>query len=130
MSKDFSPQVHWMVHRRYPEIHLSNGEFHLKDGVKMLYTDEELADRRTHEYLQVMASDIYNDIKKLLSPAQFEKLNTLLKDLVEADMQNKSTSHFPEAVTTWYYNRHDHYYHEPNDNEFMEFLRTVYVKGE
>ena len=54
------------------------------------------------------------NIKALLSPDDFEELCVMLKNLVEADMQNKPTSSFPAEVTDWYYNRHDYYYHEPN----------------
>ena len=128
MSKDFSPQMHWMVHLRYPEIHFSNIEMNFNGKRWMRFTEEELADHRKHEVLWVLASDIYDDIKALLSPDDFEELCVMLKNLVEADTQNKSTSSFPSEVTDWYYNRHDYYYHEPNDKAFMEYLSNVYKK--
>lgn len=126
MSKDFSPQIHWYIHLQYKDLHFNNVKITFDGKSRMVYTEEELADRKRHPALQVMASDIYNDIRKLLSNDQFEKLNNTLQALADADTSNKNTAEFPTEITDWYYNRHDHYYHEPNDAEFMEYIKNKF----
>ena len=128
MSREFSPQIHWFAHLEFPDIHLNNIEFNFNGKTSLLYSEEELADRRKHEYVQVLASDIYKDIRSLMTDKEFEDFNGMLKDLVTADMEKKSLSSFPKEVVTWYRNDNNHYYHEPNDEEFIEYLERTYKK--
>ena len=90
-----------------------------------MYTEEELSDRIAHKYLAVMGADIYKQVRKMLSEEKFERLNNLLGQLIEADFGNKGTSDFPKEITDWYYNRNGHYYHEPNDEELIEYLKKM-----
>jgi hypothetical protein len=32
-------------------------------------------------------------------------------------------------MVTWYRNDNNHYYHEPNDEEFMNYLTKIYSKN-
>ena len=128
MSRDFSPQIHWFAHKQYPDIHMSNIEFEVNGKKWMRFSDEELADRRKHEYVQVLASDIYSEIRSMMSDKDFENFNIMLKNLVTADEEKKDLSSFPKEVVTWYRNDNNHYYHEPNDEEFLEYLQKTYVK--
>lgn len=129
MSRDFSPQMHWFAHKQFPDIHMSNIEMNFNGKKQMMYTDEDMEDRRKHEYVQVLASNIYSNIRNLMSDKEFESFNDTLKDLVTADMENKDLSKFPKEMVTWYRNDNNHYYCEPNDEEFMNYLTKTYSKN-
>ena len=129
MSRDFSPRMHWYAHTQFPDLHLSNIEYVVDGKSSMVYTEEELADRRKHVGVQVLASDLYGEIRKLLTDREFKEFDKTLLELANADMEGKDTSKFPKEMTDWYFNRHDHYYHEPNDREFMEYVRRTYRKN-
>ena len=77
----------------------------------------------------MLATNIYADIKRMLSPEAFDALNEYLGRLVEADFSKNSTAEFPKEVTDWYFNKHNHHYREPNDESFMEYIRVAYEKG-
>ena len=123
MSKDFSPQMHWFAHMKFPELHFSNIKMNFKGERWLVYTPEELEDRKKHPYVQVLASDIYGELRTVLTDKEFEDLNKTLQNLVESDISGKSTSSFPKEMTDWYFNTKDYYYHEPNDREFMEYIK-------
>lgn len=129
MSRDFSPQQCWIVNNieHSKDLYLSNLRFFSNGEWHDMYTEEELADRKAHKYIAVLACDLYNKFKKVLSAEQFERLNNDLKELTDADTAGESTARFPKEMTDWYYNRNDHYYHEPNDEEFMEFVLKNYT---
>ncbi len=129
MSKDFSPQMHWISYLRCPDIYLSNIMWTIDGKSFPMFTEDELADRRNHVAMQVLASDIYGKIRSLLSDEDFESLNGTLQKLVDADVCGGDMSAFPNEMLDWYFNRHDHYYHEPNDEEFLGFLEKFYGTG-
>ena len=127
MSRDFSPQMHWGAYKVQPEIYTSNIEYHIK-GQKpfSLYTEEELKDRVNHIAVHVTASGIYRQIRSMLSDESFEKLNTMIADLVKADFEGNNTFVFPKELCDWYFNRRDHYYHEPNDEELLSWIKLYF----
>ena len=128
MSRDFSPRMHWAVFREYPEIYFSNYTFvNTKTGTSVpMFTEEELADRKKHPVVHILASGIYGILRKTLTEDGFDDLNCEMQRLVEADMDGESTDGFPKELTDFYYNRHNHYYHEPNDEEFLVWARNHY----
>ena len=91
-----------------------------------LYTEKELEDRKAHRTLAILGADVYKRIKEKLSTEQFEALNMTLTTLVEADENNQSIPEIPEEIINWYFNKNNHYYHEPNDYEFLEYLENSY----
>ncbi len=128
MSKDFSPQMHWFAYLRFPEIYSSNITWTVGSESFPIYTEEELADRKTHIAVHVLGADIYKKIRKILSDEKFESLNGTLQKLAETDVSGGDMSVFPKEMTDWYFNRHDHYYREPNDEEFLNYLESSYAK--
>ena len=128
MSRDFSPRECWIANdtsstNEHPYgIWLENVKWTINGHSEWTYSDEELQDRRNHKYLAVLGCDIYSRIRSMLDTDSFENLNRLLNELVDADFGDEGTSAFPKKVTDWYYNRHGHYYREPNDEEFLEYI--------
>ncbi len=123
MGRDFSPREQWLAHRQFPDLHFSNIKFTDSAGrPEMLYTEEELRDRREHPHMQVLGADIYGSLRKALTDAQFGELEAMLGKLVAADMEGRDAPDVPEPVKCWYFNRHGHHYHEPNDDEFFEYI--------
>lgn len=122
MSRDFSPRTHWECSLSNPEAYFGNWEYCYAGRTTLLYTDKELEDRKTHKAIHVLGADIFKLLREKLDDDEFEELNETLTSLVEADFGGKSTDTFPDGIITWYYNRNNHHYHEPNDEEFMEFI--------
>lgn len=127
MSRDFSPREHWLAEKQFEGLHFSNIIMHIGDKKEPLYSEEELCDRKEHRYLAVLGADIYRLLREKLSEEQFSKLNDTLGKLVEADMNKGDCSIFPKEMVCWYYNKNNHYYHEPNDEEFMEYIERCVV---
>lgn len=128
MSRDFSPKQCWLANKESSQeipfgIYLQNFRWIINGEDHWAYTDEELQDRRNHKYLAVTGADIYKDVRNFLTNENFEKLNTLIGEMIEADDDGKCTSSFPKEMTDWYFNRNNHYYHEPNDEEFLDYIR-------
>ena len=86
-------------------------------------------DRRNHPHIAVLGIDIFTSLRKELSEEQFKDLDNTLEKMIETDFNKGDTAIFPQQMTDWYFNRHNHYYHEPNDQEFMEYIRSTYKKG-
>ena len=128
MSKDFSPQMHWFSYLRFPDMYTSNITWTINGKSFPMYSDEELADRKNHIAVQVLAADIYKKIRDILSNEKFETLNETLQKLAETDAAGSDTSAFPKEMTDWYFNRHDHYCREPNDEGFLSYLKSSYAK--
>jgi hypothetical protein len=127
MSRDLSPRECWYVNKQSGcDAFLQNITYHYGDKTWDLYTEEELADRRAHRTLAILGADIYKKIKEMLSSEQFEALNETLAKLVEADENNKIIPETPAEFINWYFNKGNHYYHEPNDEEFLEYLEDAY----
>lgn len=124
MSRDFSPRMHWHVYLKHPEIYTSNIEWIQNDKSIPFYTEEELEDRKKYIYVHVLGADIYKNLRKTLSDNEFSKLNALLGKLTEADVKSGDLTGFPEGIVNWYVNRSDSYYHEENDEEFLEYIGT------
>ncbi len=129
MSRDFSPKICWEVNKQNPDLFISNIMFEINGKTSWMYTEDELADRRNHKVLQVLGADVYAPIRALLCEDEFEGLVKQLETLVQADEKGTGVSDFPEEMTTWFYNRHDHYYHEPNDEEFLEWVTKCHEEG-
>ena len=127
MSRDFSPQMHWAAYTRFPEIYSSNVRMDFSGKSWNLYSDEEFADRMAHMVLHVLAADIYGEIRTLLAPSDFEALTAMLQNLVDADLRGDDLSSFPVEIVDWYTNSRNHYYHEPNDAEFLAYLRGAHA---
>lgn len=131
MSKDFSPQICWHVNARTVckdmpyGVYLMNYKWVIDGKESIRYTDEELEDRKKHKYLAVTGADIYDWCRKNLTEEQFEGLNKSVEALVEEDLTGKKAEGVADQVRTWYFNRNNHYYHEPNDAEFMEYLDQI-----
>ncbi|SFU86453.1 hypothetical protein [Butyrivibrio sp. M55] len=127
MSRDFSPRECWFVNKQSGcDAFLQNITYSYAGKKWDMYTEEELADRKAHRTLAILGADIYIKIKEKLSTEQFEALNMTLTTLVEADENNKSIPEIPEEIINWYFNKNDHYYHEPNDYEFLDYLEKSY----
>ena len=125
MSQDFSPQMHWHSYLRYPEIYTSNIEIFVNNkSVGFRFTDKEIADHKKHIALYVTASNIYHNLRELLSQTQFEKLSRMITLLTEADTKGQNLSLFPKEVVSWYCNEHNYYYSEPNDEKFLSWVQT------
>ena len=125
MSRDFAPCHHWAANLMYPDLYFSNIKMCFAGKEEWIYTEEELADRKTHPYIAVMGTDIYKTLREKLSEDRFKELNKALGELADADTNHRDTSRFPAEMVDWYYNRHGHYYHEPNDEEFLEYILTT-----
>ncbi len=123
MSRDLTPRECFYMNKQFPGLFFQNIEYHLNDGtVFNIYTEEELADRRAHEYINVLAVDIYGKLKKILDKDKFEKLNDLFKELTEADLKGSDMSVFPKEITDWYFNKPREHYREPLDEMFLEYI--------
>ncbi len=131
MSRDYTPREKWFVNKSTlteddPHgLYLSNILYKFNGVEQWAFTEEELEDRRKHKPLAVLAGDIYKKIKELLPEDKFEALNKQLGELVAADEENKSLEAFPEEILTWYFNKNRHHYHEPNDEEFFEYVESL-----
>ena len=127
MSRDFSPQMHWHSYLRYPDIYSSNMEIFVDNkSLGFKFTDKEIADHKKHIALYVTASDIYDKLKKILSKDQFEDLATMVMLLTKMDTVGQNLSTFPEEMVTWYTNKHNHYYNEPNAEEFLSWVQSYF----
>lgn len=127
MSRDFTPRECWYANKMSGcDAWLQNITYSYGGKSWDMYTEDELTDRRSHKALAVLGADIYKTVKELLSEKQFESFNITLEKLIAQDEANESTSDFPKQLTDWFYNRHGHYYHEPNDIELIEFLKVTY----
>lgn len=127
MSRDFSPRECWFANKQSGcDAFLQNITYSYGGKTWDLYTEEELADRRAHKTLAVLGPDIYKKVKDMLSSEQFEALNKTLTEIVEADENNKKLPEVSEEIINWYLNSDNHYYHEPNDEQFLEFLKGEY----
>jgi len=124
MSRDFSPREHWLMHMQFPDLHFGNIIVHYAGKEQPIYTEEELETHKRYPHIWVTGSDIFNSLKSVLSEDEFQKLDKTLEELAKADINHKSTSDFPKHITDWYFNRSNHYYHEPNDEEFMESIQN------
>ena len=130
MSRDFSPRECWYANKMSKcDAWLQNITYSYGGKSWDMYTEDELTDRRSHKALAVLGADIYKTVKEMLNEKQFESFNVTLEKLIAQDESNGCTSGFPKEITDWYFNRHNHYYHEPNDQELLEFLeKTVKEK--
>ncbi len=126
MSADFSPRICWFVNEQNNDLYLQNIKYTYNGKSVWAYTEEELNDRKAHKALAVLGTDIYKKIRNMLSEDDFNALNNQLQAMIDADVAGKSTASFPEEMTCWYYNRNNHHYHEPNDEEFLEYVTTKY----
>ncbi len=127
MSRDFAPKDHLMAHKMWLESgeqspYLSNIVMRFSGKERLMYTEEELQDRQNHEALAVMGSDIYSTLREKLSPEKFNEINSILNELGKRYCSNDPLDDFPRPMLTWFFNEHKHYYHEPNDEEFVEYV--------
>jgi len=127
MGKDFAPCHHVLAHRMWlneekESPYLSNLIIRTNGKEEMMYTDEEIKDRKNHEAMAVMCSDIYITLREKLSTKEFEELNAVLTKLMKSYMNGESIDNYPEPILTWFFNKHNHHYHEPNDEEFVEYV--------
>ncbi len=129
MSRDFSPRDHWLAEQQFNGLHFSNFIMHINGKEIPMFTDKELEDRKKHPHLAVLGADIYKPIREYLSDKEFEIFDNTLKHLIEADLENHDTSQFPKTLTDWYFNRYNHYYHEPNDAMLLVYIESTYQKG-
>lgn len=129
MSRDLTPRECWILHnsRKEDNLFLANIRF-TKDGKHWedLFTEKEIEDRKAHKYLAILGSNIYKELKSTLSGEQFEKLNSDLGRLANADLEGKPISDFPKEMVDWYCNKYRHWYSEPNDMDFMKFVLQNY----
>ena len=123
MSKDFTPQMHYLVGKQHPEIYLNNITIKVK-GVpdKKMFTDEQMALKEKYKTFYICAADIFFKLYKKYDIEKFEKINSLIEELVKAS----DTSTFPKPLVDWFYGRLDEafYYHKRNDEMFCEWLET------
>lgn len=130
MGKDFAPCHHVLAHQMWVKEgkespYISNFLICFNGREEKMYTDEEVEDRRNHVAMAVMCSDIFKTFRDELSPEKFEKLNKTLTDLMEAFINGKSVNNFPEPMLTWFFNKRNHHYHEPNDEEFVRYVLGI-----
>ena len=123
MSRDFTPQMHFLVSKEHPEIY--SGNFIIKiEGQpdKKMFTDEQMQLKEKYKTFYVCASDIFFKIYEKYSIEQFERINKLIEELVSTTDESK----FPKQLVDWYYGKLDKnfYYHERNDEMFCEWLET------
>lgn len=130
MSKDFSPRIRWHLHFDMPEVFFSNIEMNFNGQKWLVYTEEELEDRKNHPAMHVLGPDIYKIIRDMLSNEQFEELNASLQQLADNDMDGKSTAGFPKEMTDWYYNTNNAYYQTANDEAFVRYVGKHYLGKE
>ncbi len=123
MSKDFTPQMHYAVSKQYPEIYMGNMIIHIegKPDTKM-FTDEQMELKSKYKTFYICAADIFFKIHEKYSTEKFEKINNLIESLVETT----DTSSFPNELVDWFEGKLDKnfYYHERNDELFLEWLDT------
>ena len=123
MSRDFSPRECFIANELSGcDLYLQNITYSYGGKTWDIYTEDELADRRAHRYIAICGCDIYGKLKEMLSEDDFEALNRCLKELTEADKERKNLRKFPDRLKDWFYNRSGHHYHEPGDEEFLDFL--------
>jgi hypothetical protein len=94
-----------------------------------MFTDEEMKDRRKHKAMAIMCSDLYATFRTQLTTKEFGKLSAMLTRLMNKVIKGESLDDFPEPVLTWFFNKNNHYYHEPNDTEFLDWVLKTYKKG-
>ncbi len=132
MSRDFSPRECWLVNESSKApgneygTWLNNIMWVCGGITKPMFTEQELQDKRKHAHIAVLGADIYTRLKGMLTAEHFEELETRLAELVASDMKGKALDAFPAEMVDWYYNRHNHHYHEANDEEFMEYVALTY----
>ena len=123
MSKDFTPQMHYAVSKQYPEIYMGNITIHIKGKPDTkIFTDEQMELKAKYKTFYICASDIFFKIYEKYSTEKFEKINSLIESLVETT----DTSSFPNELVDWFEGKLDEnfYYHERNDELFLEWLET------
>ena len=131
MSRDFSPRDHLCSHlmvlkegKQSP--YFTNMEWHIGDTVTPMFTEEEMKDREKHKAMAIMLGEQMNTLHKELSAKEFGKVSAMLTRLMNKFIKGDSLDGFPEPVLTWFFNKNDYYYHEPNDAEFLEYLIQTY----
>lgn len=135
MSREFSPRDCFIANeitknKKNPYgIWLRNLKIVEDNKEWMYFSNEELEDRRNHPFIAILASDVYNTIRKMLNNEDFEALNNVLKELVEADSNNKDLSSFPEKIRGWYFNKGNYRYREEYDGDFLEYVENTYIKN-
>ena len=123
MSKDFTPQMHYLVSKEYPEIYSGNFIIHIEGKPdRKMFTDKQMQLKEKYKTFYVCAADIFFKIYEKYSTEKFEKINNLIENLVVTE----DTSSFPKELVDWYQGKLDKafYYHETNDEMFCEWLET------
>ena len=123
MSRDFTPQMHYLVSKEYPEIYSGNFIIHIEGKPdRKMFTDEQMQLKEKYKTFYICAADIFFKIYEKYSTEKFEKINNLIESLVEAT----DTSSFPNELVEWFEGKLDKnfYYHERNDELFLEWLDT------
>ena len=64
MSRDFSPRDHWIVSTQYPDLYFSNFEIISGNTKRLMFTEQELEDRKQFPHLAVCGADIYRKLRK------------------------------------------------------------------
>lgn len=134
MSRDFAPKDHLLSHLMFEKDgndspYFANWTWHIGDKVQPMFTDEEMEDRRKHRAMAIMCSDLYATFRAQLTNDEFGKLSAMLTRLMNKVIKGESLEDFPEPVLTWFFNMNHHYYHEPNDAEFLDWVLKTYKKG-
>lgn len=135
MSRDFTPQMHYLISRENPEMYRSQMTFTIagQEPIKK-FTDEQLGLMAKYETLYPITADIFFDLRDKMSESDFERLNETFKELVNTPKLDWGK--FPTELVKYYTGELDpsFHYHEENDRLFKEWVMDEFckdpVKGE
>lgn len=131
MSRDFAPRDHLCSHLIFEKEgkespYFTNFTWHFGNQTQKMFTDEEMADRRKHKAMAILCSDIMGTLRDNLTAKEFGKVSAMLTRLMNKFIKGEPLDSFPEPVLTWFFNKNGHYYHEPNDAEFLDYILHTY----
>ena len=116
MSRDFTPQMHYMISRENPHMYQSQITYTLVGQEPApMFTEEQLELMKKYDTLYPITIDFFFELWERMSERDFERLNDTFKELVAAPQ--KDWNRFPEELVKYFKGELDpsFYYHEDND---------------
>ena len=129
MSRDFTPQMHYMISREYPLIYQSQITYTFSGQEPApMFTEEQLELMKKYNTLYPITIDFFFELRDRMSERDFERLNDTFKELVITPQ--REWDKFPEELVKYFKGELDplFYYHEDNDRLFKEWVLNKFCE--
>jgi len=129
MSRDFTPQMHYMISRENPYMYQSQITCTIAGQEPApMFTEEQLELMKKYDTLYPITIDFFFELRDRMSERDFERLNDTFKELVITPQ--REWDKFPEELVKYFKGELDpsFYYHEDNDRLFKEWVFDKFCK--